>query len=231
VIELAESAGLKSVPTGLEHGTITVVSGHTGYEITTFRRDVRTDGRHAQVVFSDDLEQDAHRRDFTMNALYANRHGQIRDPLEGLADLRARRVRFIDDPHARIREDYLRILRFFRFHAWYGDPQNGIDRDGLSACAELAEGIERLSRERIGTEMRKLLAAPDPAPSVAAMEQAGVLHRILPGASSHSLAVLVHMETEIDEAPRWLRRLACIGGQMQKTGCASVVSRPGSLPC
>ncbi len=212
VIELAESAGLKSVPTGLEHGTITVVSGHTGYEITTFRRDVRTDGRHAQVVFSDDLEQDAHRRDFTMNALYANRHGQIRDPLEGLADLRARRVRFIDDPHARIREDYLRILRFFRFHAWYGDPQNGIDRDGLSACAELAEGIERLSRERIGTEMRKLLAAPDPAPSVAAMEQAGVLHRILPGASSHSLAVLVHMETEIDEAPRWLRRLACIGG-------------------
>ena len=218
VIELAKSAGLKSVPTGLDHGTITVVSGHTGYEITTFRRDVRTDGRHAQVIFSHNLEQDAHRRDFTMNALYADRHGQVHDPLGGLADLRARRVRFIDDPHARIREDYLRILRFFRFHAWYGDPENGIDREALSACAELAEGIERLSRERIGTEMRKLLAAPDPAPSTAAMEQAGVLHRVLPGASARNLAVLVHMEAEIDEAPRWLRRLACIGGGDAKDG-------------
>ncbi|MDQ7079835.1 MAG: CCA tRNA nucleotidyltransferase [Paracoccaceae bacterium] len=212
IMELAGTAGLKSVPTGLEHGTVTIVSGGTGYEVTTFRRDVKTDGRHAKVVFAANLEQDAHRRDFTMNALYADRHGQIRDPLGGLTDLRARCVRFIDDPHARIREDYLRILRFFRFHAWYGDPENGIDRDGLSACAELAEGIERLSRERIGAEIRKLLAAPDPAPGVAAMEQAGVLHRILPGASSHGLAVLVHMETEIGEAPRWLRRLACIGG-------------------
>ncbi|KGM89571.1 tRNA nucleotidyltransferase/poly(A) polymerase [Roseovarius mucosus DSM 17069] len=125
VVELAEGAGLKPVPTGIEHGTITVVSGHIGHEVTTFRKDVQSFGRHAVVAFADDLHTDARRRDFTMNALYARPDGDVVDPLGGLEDLRARRVRFIEDADQRIREDYLRILRFFRFHAWYGDPEGG----------------------------------------------------------------------------------------------------------
>ena len=160
VVALAEQADLHAVPTGIEHGTITVVSGGTGFEVTTYRRDVATDGRRAVVTFADTLNDDAHRRDFTMNALYAGADGAVIDPLGGLADIKAGRVRFIDDAQQRIREDYLRILRFFRFHAWYGDPDGGIDPDALAACAELADGIDGLSNERIWAEMRKLLAAP-----------------------------------------------------------------------
>jgi poly(A) polymerase len=133
------------------------------------------------------------------------------DPLGGLPDLLARRLRFVGEPEQRIREDYLRILRFFRFHAWYGDPAQGIDADGLAACAVLAEGLETLSAERVGAEMRKLLAAPDPAPSVAAMAQAGILQRVLPGADPTALAPLVHLEAGIP--PRWMRRLAVLGGE------------------
>ncbi len=212
VMELAQTAGLRAIPTGISHGTVTVVSQGDGFEITTFRRDVRTDGRHAQVAFARTMQEDAHRRDFTINALYADRDGNVRDPLGGLADIRAGRVRFIDDPHARIREDYLRILRFFRFHAWYGNPENGIDAEALAACATHADGIDNLSHERIGNEMRKLLAAPDPAPSLASMQGSGVLHHVLPGASTALLAVLVHLEQQMEEPPRWLRRLACIDG-------------------
>ncbi len=213
VVDLAQRAGLRAIPTGIAHGTVTVIAQGTGFEITTFRRDIHTDGRHAQVVFAKSMEEDAHRRDFTINALYANRQGMVRDPLGGLADIRARRVRFIDDPHARIREDYLRILRFFRFHAWYGDPENGIDADGLAACAAHADGIDALSRERVGNEMRKLLAAPDPAPSLASMEISGVLRHVLAGASTTLLPALVHLESSLQENPRWLRRLACLGAE------------------
>ena len=124
---LARSAGFKPVPTGLEHGTVTVIVGCIPHEITTFRKDVETHGRHATVAYSTDVTEDARRRDFTMNALYATADGSVLDPLDGIADLRARRVRFIDDAGQRIREDYLRILRFFRFHAWYGDPAGGLD--------------------------------------------------------------------------------------------------------
>lgn len=211
VLELAKSAGLKAIPTGIEHGTVTVVADHVPYEITTFRRDVETDGRRAVVAFADGPDEDAHRRDFTMNALYATPVGDVIDPLGGLADLVARRLRFIDDATARIREDYLRILRFFRFHAWYGDPKEGLDAEGLAACAANSAGIETLSCERVGAEMRKLLAAPDPAPSVAAMEQSGVLARVLPGASAKALPVLVHLEEEISPNP--IRRLAVLGGE------------------
>lgn len=212
VMALAQAAGLHPVPTGVDHGTVTVVSDHVPHEVTTFRRDVETDGRRAVVAYATGPEEDAHRRDFTMNALYATPEGKIVDPLGGLADLRARRVRFIDDADARIREDYLRILRFFRFHAWYGDPGLGLDAEGLAACAANSAGIETLSKERIGAEMKKLLAAPDPAPGVAAMAQAGILARVIPGADARALPVLVHLEGNEGVAPEPVRRLAVLGG-------------------
>ncbi len=212
VAEMAAAAGLKCVPTGEEHGTVTLVSAHRPYEVTTLRRDVSTDGRRATVAYTERLEEDAHRRDFTINALYAERDGTVLDPTgEGKADLSARRVRFIGDPHDRIAEDYLRILRFFRFHAWYAEPAGGLDAAGLAASAEMAGGLSRLSRERVGGEMRKLLAAPDPAPSVAAMERSGVLGRILPGADARLLPVLAGTEADIPPDP--IRRLAALGGE------------------
>ena len=211
VIELSKATRLKAIPTGIDHGTITVVADGIPHEITTFRRDVETDGRRAVVAFSDNIQDDALRRDFTMNALYARADGTVVDPLGGLQDLRRRHVRFIEDPEQRIREDYLRILRFFRFYAWYGDPHEGLDREGLAAVAENTEGLAHLSLERIGAEMRKLLTAPDPAPSVAAMQSAGVLTRILPGADSSKLSLLVHLEQVQGVAPSAARRLALIG--------------------
>ena len=210
VSKLAEAAGFKPVPTGIDHGTVTVVADGKPHEVTTFRRDVETDGRRAVVAYSTDIVEDAQRRDFTMNALYADRHGRVIDPLHGLPDLQARRVRFVGDPETRIREDYLRILRFFRFHAAYGDPMQGLDSEGLAACAALADGLDGISRERITAELRKLLAAHDPAPSVAAMSHAGILTRLLPGADPRALAPLVHLDT--GEPSRWLRRLAALGG-------------------
>jgi poly(A) polymerase len=212
VVALANAAGFNPVPTGIEHGTVTVVVEGNPLEVTTFRRDVETDGRRAVVSFARSIEEDAHRRDFTMNALYATADGTVLDPLGGLNDLRARRVRFIDDACDRIREDYLRILRFFRFHAWYGDPAGGLDGEAMAAVANLAGGLDTLSRERVGAEMRKLLAAPDPAPSVGAMAQAGVLARVLPGADMRALAPLVHLEGAAGAPPDAMRRLACLGG-------------------
>ena len=210
VSNLAETAGFRVVPTGIEHGTVTVIAQGVAHEITTFRRDVETDGRRAVVSFSTDVAEDAARRDFTMNALYARADGTVLDPLGGLPDLIARRVRFVGEAEARIREDYLRILRFFRFHAVYGDPDGGIDAEGLAACAANAEGLEGLSRERVGAEMRKLLAARDPAPAVAAMAQSGILSRVLPGSDAKALSILVHLEADLP--PRWQRRLAILGG-------------------
>ncbi len=217
VVALAEAAGFKPVPTGIDHGTVTVVHRGLPFEITTFRKDVETDGRRAVVVFADDVESDARRRDFTVNALYARRDGTVIDPLGGLPDIMARRIRFIDDAETRIREDYLRILRFFRFHAAYGDADAGLDAEGLAACAALADGIDGLSKERIGAEMRKLLAAPDPAPSVAAMRQAGVLAHVLPGATDRALAPLIHLEDMTGTAPDACRRLAALGGEAPDT--------------
>lgn len=213
VTDLAEKAGFKAVPTGIEHGTVTVVADGLPHEITTFRHDVETDGRRAVVAFTTRVEEDALRRDLTMNALYARPDGEVVDPLGGLPDLLARRVRFIEDPEARIREDYLRILRFFRFHAWYGDPSEGLDPDGLAACAALSDGIDTLSKERVGAEMRKLLTAPDPGPSVAAMQQAGCLQPVLPGADSRWLPILVALEPVLAAQPDPLRRLAVLGGE------------------
>lgn len=213
VVDLAEAAGMKPVPTGIEHGTVTVVCRGVPFEVTTFRKDVETDGRRAVVAFADDVESDARRRDFTVNALYATREGAVIDPLGGLPDIEARRIRFIDDAETRIREDYLRILRFFRFHAAYGDPAKGLDPEGLAACAALSDGIDGLSKERIGAEMGKLLKAPDPAPSVAAMRQTGVLARVLPGAEDRALALLVHLEEMHGFDADAMRRLAALGGE------------------
>ncbi|MCX7287047.1 MAG: CCA tRNA nucleotidyltransferase [Rhodobacterales bacterium] len=210
VSNIVEKAGFKVIPTGIDHGTVTVIAGGRPHEVTTFRRDVETDGRRAVVAYSDLVEEDAQCRDFTMNALYADARGAVLDPLGGLPDLLARRVRFVGDPETRIREDYLRILRLFRFHACYGDPEGGIDAEGLAACAAFSAGLETISRERIGAEMRKLLAAKDPAPAVAAMAQSGVLAQVLPGADHRALAPLVHLEAGMP--PRWLRRLAVLGG-------------------
>ena len=211
VVRLVEAAGFKAIPTGIDHGTVTVLAGGLPHEITTFRRDVQTDGRHAVVAYSTDVAQDAARRDFTMNALYADPAGEVVDPLGGLQDLLARRLRFVGEPAQRIREDYLRILRFFRFSATYGDPALGMDAEGLAACAELADGIDGLSRERIGAEMRKLLSARDPAPALASMAASGVLRHVLSGADPRYVAPLVHLEA--GAPPHWQRRLVVLGGQ------------------
>ena len=222
-MRLLEAAGLKAVPTGAAHGTITAVADKRGMEITTFRADIATDGRHATVAFTGSMAEDAARRDFTMNALYADPAGEVFDPLGGLPDLLARRVRFIGAPEDRIREDYLRILRFFRFFAWHGDPADGLDPDGLAACAALSQGIEALSRERVGAEMKKLLAAPDPAPAVAGMAASGVLAQVLPGAAPHALAPLVHLEGAIGAGPDWRRRAgALIAGQGAGQGAGQI---------
>ncbi len=212
VLKLAGQAGLKAVPTGIDHGTVTVIADHEPYEITTFRRDVETDGRRAVIAFADNIQDDAHRRDFTMNALYARIDGTLLDPLGGLPDLEARRVRFIGTAAHRICEDYLRSLRFFRFHAWYGDAEAGMDPDALAAIAAHLGGLAGLSRERVGGETLKLLAAPDPAPSVASMRAMGALALLLPGADDRALAPLVHFETLHGLTPDPVRRLAALGG-------------------
>lgn len=226
VIALAEDAGIKSVPTGVEHGTVTLVCEGAAYEVTTFRRDVSTDGRRATVAFSTDVAEDAARRDFTMNALYARADGTVVDPLGGLPDLLARRVRFIGDAVDRIREDYLRSLRYFRFHAWYGDQDAGFDPDALAAIAANLDGLARLSHERIGAEMLKLLAAPDPAPALAAMRSTGTLAQVLPGADDRVLGPLVHLERQAGANPEPIRRLAALGGV--ETGQALRLSRARS---
>ena len=172
-IRRAEAEGFKTVPTGIEHGTITVVAGGKPYEITTLRADIETDGRRAKVSFGRDWKLDAERRDFTINALYAEADGSVVDLVGGVADIEARRLRFIGDPEARIREDYLRILRFFRFFAWYGEGRP--DAEGLKACARLKDGLAQLSAERVWSELKKLLSAPDPSRALLWMRQAGVL--------------------------------------------------------
>ena len=177
-VRRAEAAGFRTVPTGIEHGTVTVLSAGKGFEVTTLRADVETDGRRAKVAFGRDWKADAERRDFTINALYAEADGTIVDLVGGMADLDSRTLRFIGDAEARIREDFLRILRFFRFFAWYGSGRP--DAEGLKACARLKDGLERLSAERVWAELKKLLAAPDPSRALLWMRQSGVLTKVLP---------------------------------------------------
>lgn len=209
VMRLAAAAGLRAVPTGIDHGTVTVLVDHHPFEVTTLRKDVETFGRHATVAFTDDWEADAARRDFTINALYAAADGTIHDPLGGYPDLAARRVRFIGDPHARIREDYLRILRFFRFFAQYAEGPP--DTAGLRACVEERAGLVQLSAERVHGELRKLLTARRALDGVAAMLDHGLLSGILGAAPSPTLlARLVEMETAAGTPPSASLRLAAL---------------------
>ncbi|MFZ5615808.1 MAG: CCA tRNA nucleotidyltransferase [Pseudomonadota bacterium] len=179
VIAALKRAHLGAAPTGLDHGTVTAIADHKGIEVTTLRADVSTDGRRATVAFTRDWEIDARRRDFTVNALYLTPSLELFDPVGGMADLAARRVRFIGEAEDRIREDFLRILRFFRFSARYAQD---FDAVGLKACSALKEGVNRLSAERVGDEMTKLLALPAPQGAVKAMAASGVLGQVWPEA-------------------------------------------------
>jgi len=172
--------GIKLVETGLEHGTVTAIIGRHAFEVTSLRRDVETDGRHAKIAFTDDWAEDAARRDFTINALYASAGGEIFDYATGVEDLIAGRVRFMGDARARIAEDYLRVLRLFRFHAWYGKGE--IDAEGLRAAAEAKDRLKTLSAERIAKELLRLLEASHPAPVLRVMAATGILSELLPGA-------------------------------------------------
>ncbi len=207
VIATAKTHGLKTVATGLEHGTVTVIVDGKAFEVTTLRRDVDTDGRHATVAFTDDWAADAARRDLTLNALYCDAGGTIFDPLGGIDDVLNGRVRFVGDPHARIREDYLRILRFFRFTAEYADAAP--DAAGLQAAVSERKGLRRLSAERICAEFTRLLVAPRAVPTLAAMAENGFLTEILPVAPRMGiLDRLVAIEHANDVKPNAMLRLA-----------------------
>ena len=211
VLALLKSAGIetRTVPRGIEHGTVTALAGGERYEITTLRRDERTDGRHAEVSFTDDWREDAARRDFTINAMSATPDGTVYDYFGGREDLEAGRVRFVGAPATRIAEDHLRLLRFFRFHAWYGRGE--LDEEALVACKDAAHTIPSLSGERIQTEMLKLLAAPDPLPTLRAMQDAGVLAALLPEArNTEHLANLIAIESTTIEPADPIRRLAIL---------------------
>ena len=209
VLHRARAAGVSVHPVGIAHGSVLVTHGGRAYEVTTLRRDVETDGRHARVAFTDDWEADARRRDFTMNALYADARGNVFDPLGGLPDVHARRIRFIGDARRRIREDFLRILRFFRFWAQYAreDP----DPEALKAVSELREGLSRISRERIREEMRRLLTAPRAVEAMLHMARTGVLDHVVPENCRRDFEALARMATDDARtrlSPDWLLRLA-----------------------
>ncbi|HEY2069526.1 MAG TPA: CCA tRNA nucleotidyltransferase [Rhizomicrobium sp.] len=209
VIKRLKAAGLGAVPTGIEHGTVTAISSGKPFEVTTLRRDVSTDGRRAVVAFTRDWKEDASRRDFTLNALYATADGEIFDYFGGLEDLKSGRIRFIGDAGERIREDFLRILRLFRFHAWYG--QGELDAEALRASAAEKAGLAKLSGERVQKEMLKLLAADDPIAVLRAMAASGILGEILPGQSNIArLERLVTIDRDNFFTPDPLLRLAAL---------------------
>jgi poly(A) polymerase len=211
VVRRVQAAGFKAVPTGIEHGTVTVVCDKVPFEVTTLRQDVETYGRHAKVAFGRDWKADAERRDFTINAFSARVDGTVYDYVGGLSDLKARRVRFIGDPQQRIEEDYLRILRFFRFHAAYGTSDHP-DREGLEACIAGREGLDQLSRERVRMELMKLMVAPHAVPTLVSMTDAGLTLRVLGGVSYlASFENMAKVEAAIGANPDAARRLGALG--------------------
>ncbi len=204
-----EAAGIKAVPTGFDHGTVTAIKNDKIFEITSLRRDVATDGRHAVVSYTTDWREDAGRRDFTINALYCAADGEIFDYHDGIPDLIAGRVRFVGDPRQRIAEDYLRILRLFRFHAWYGKGE--MDAEALRASAEAKAGLKQLSGERIAKEMLRLLESPNSAPVLRVMAASGVLPEILPFPLQWPrLEQMIHLDAENFFIPDPLLRLAAL---------------------
>ena len=211
VVRRVEAAGCKAVPTGIEHGTITVVANGHPFEVTTLREDIETDGRRAKVVFGRDWRRDAERRDFTMNALFLARDGTIHDYVGGLADVADRRVRFIGDAATRIAEVYLRIVRFFRFHAAYG-PGGHPDAAGLSACIVARAGLDTLSRERVRMELLKLMLARHVVPALAVMAETGLIEMVLGGVPLlASLSNLIKLEAALSLPADAARRLAALG--------------------
>ena len=207
----AQSCRFKVVPTGIEHGTVTVIAQGVPYEVTTLRADVETHGRQATVAFGRDWQVDAERRDFTVNALYVRANGDVIDHVGGLADIERRELRFIGDAEQRITEDYLRILRFFRFFAWYGSGRP--DTSGLKACAKLKSQLSTLSAERVWSELKKLLTAPDPSRALLWMRTSGVLTQILPESEKwgiDSIHGLIKAERDLDWKPDALLRLQAI---------------------
>ncbi len=207
VIARLAAAGIAWVPTGLAHGTVTAVFDGARLEVTTLRRDVRTDGRRAVVAFTDDWTADAARRDFTINALYCDPDGTLYDPMDGLADLRAGRVRFVGQARPRIAEDALRMLRFFRFHAWYG--RGTPDPDAMAACREMAPMLARLSGERVGGEVSMILLAPDAAATLAFMDEVGTVAFAFGGVMRpERLARAAAFEDRLGLTPSAVRRLA-----------------------
>ena len=209
-VRRARAAGFHPVPTGVEHGTVTVVIDGKPFEVTTLREDVETDGRHAKVKFGRDWRRDAERRDFTMNALSLKGGGTVVDFVGGLEDLAARRIRFIGNAETRIREDYLRILRFFRFHASYGEGL--MDAAGLAACIRLKDGLSALSRERIRAELMKLLMGRRAVPALAAMSEAGILGAVLGGVPLlASYSNLVKAEIAAGQPKDAVRHLGALG--------------------
>jgi poly(A) polymerase len=204
----ARAAGIKVVPTGIDHGTVTLVLEGRGFEVTTLREDVETTGRHAEVAFGTDWQIDAERRDFTINALYAGSDGRVLDPVGGLADIESRTIRFIGEAERRIAEDHLRILRFFRFFAWYGSGRP--DAGGLKACARAKESLGNLSAERVWKELKSLFSAPDPGRSLLWMRQTGVLTFLLPETEKwgiDAIGGLILAETDFEWAPDPMLRL------------------------
>jgi poly(A) polymerase len=209
VMRRLEQAGLNAVPTGIDHGTVTAISSRKPFEVTTLRRDVSTDGRRATVAFTTDWSKDAARRDFTINALYAAEDGEVFDYFGGLADLKARRVRFVGDPTTRIREDYLRILRLFRFHAWYG--KGDLHAEAFAAVSSEKAGLKLLSGERVQKELLRLLEATNPMPALRAMARASILAEILPGeAQLERAARLIEIEAANRRGSDSLLRLAAL---------------------
>ncbi|MBL4870763.1 MAG: CCA tRNA nucleotidyltransferase [Robiginitomaculum sp.] len=214
MITALQDANIAVHETGLSHGTVTAIADHTVFEITTLRRDVDTDGRHATVKFTQDWAEDAARRDFTINALYCDAEGQIYDPTGlGLKDIKAKRIRFVGEASARISEDYLRILRFFRFQAWYADTAP-MDKQALTACRENKAGLKTLSTERIWSELKKLLSAPHPYRTVNVMLINGVLETLLPEASnSEGLQLLCALEKDMGLYPDPYLRLMSLSAR------------------
>ena len=207
VMELMKKAGLKSIPTGIDYGTVTVVSDKQNYEITTFRKDIETDGRRAKVKFSESVLEDAKRRDFSINAIYSKQDGTILDPLDGIVDIAKKRIKFIGDPYARIKEDYLRILRFFRFLALFGreDETHEIE---IAAIRDLRDGLDKISAERKSDEILKLFAAPNPQYSIFLMEAADISSKIFHASNYNSLNNLKELEDRLEVRPCATRRLA-----------------------
>ncbi len=214
VMQRLGAAKIKTVPTGLAHGTITAIIGRRNFEITTLRRDIETDGRHAVIAFTDNWKEDAARRDFTINAMSMTREGTVFDYFGGQDDLRTGRIRFVGDAQTRIREDYLRILRFFRFYARYAKAEP--EPDAIAAITQCRDGISKLSKERIWSELKNILAAPDPGAAVALMQSGGVLPLILPeGVNLPAFNRLLSYHAPADPL---MRISALYAGDIQKLG-------------